>query len=397
VTADATFTRLAQILRRRDLGRPQVVIDVGALQRNVDRVAATLGARGLRLAVKSLPCPGLIDLVLQRAHTSHLMAFDVPTLCQCLERWPRADVLLGKPLPAAALQRVLESWTARPIPRPQQRVHWLVDTPQRVTQYAELAKTHGTTVGVCIELDVGMHRGGVAGDTQLDALLEVVAAAGPLLELRGFMGYDAHAARAPWPRTPSRAAAAVAGRYAALVARARARYPTLVPPAPILNGAGSPTYALLPRDAPLNEVALGSVLVKPSDFDLPQLADIEPAAWIATPVLKDLAGVRLPFLEWAAPLLGRGRRTLFLHGGRWLARPEWPRGMRESPLYGLSSNQQFMSVPSAAPVAVDDYVFFRPTQSEAVLGQFGFLTAVFADERVEHWPAFTPVEPGLDD
>jgi D-serine deaminase-like pyridoxal phosphate-dependent protein len=67
--------------------------------------------------------------------------------------------------------------------------------------------------------------------------------------------------------------------------------------------------------------------------------------------------------------------------------PDWPDGMRMSGFFGLSSNQQFMSVPASVDVKVDDYVYFRPTQSEAVLDQFGALTVIRAG-GVERWPAF---------
>ena len=107
-------------------------------------------------------------------------------------------------------------------------------------------------------------------------------------------------------------------------------------------------------------------------------------------MLKDCKGVRLPFLERFERLTGRGRRTLFLYGGRWMARPAWPPGLAASRLYGASSNQQMMTVPLGAAVAVDDYVFLRPTQSEVVLGQFGFVTALHANGRLEYWPTFPP-------
>jgi D-serine deaminase-like pyridoxal phosphate-dependent protein len=37
---------------------------------------------------------------------------------------------------------------------------------------------------------------------------------------------------------------------------------------------------------------------------------------------------------------------------------------------------------------VDDYVFYRPTQSEAVLLEFGDLALVRGGEIVDFWPTF---------
>jgi D-serine deaminase-like pyridoxal phosphate-dependent protein len=383
---DAYFAALSRVLRAAGRGQPEMVVDLERVERNLERVSALLGRRALRIAVKSLPCPRLVRHLLQRSGSGRLMAFDAGMLRQCLVEFPDTDILLGKPLPAAALQWFYA--TVEPAAmRSAVAVRWLVDTPGRVRQYEAVAKSLGLTLRVCVELDVGLHRGGVAEQTQLAAVMDAIAASDGRLGLTGFMGYDAHAAKAPWPRTSTTAAGQVRRRYEEFLRAARDGWPALLSRDIVLNGAGSPTLPLLDAGSPLDDVALGSVLVKPSDFDLPGLEAMEPAAWIATPVLKDLPGIRVPYLESFAGLIGRGRRTLFVYGGRWMARPVWPPGMRGSRLYGESSNQQFMSVPVDATVGVDDYVYFRPTQSEAMLDQFGAITVVTAG-RAERWPAF---------
>lgn len=385
-TGDRYFQDLTARLRARDLGLPQVVVDLERVDRNIDRVRALLGQRKLRVAVKSLPCPQLITRVMQRGETDRLMVFDAGMLRQCVVLFPEADVLLGKPLPLAAVEWLLAEQRAGRADG-MAGVRWLADTKPRVEQYADLARRQGARLRLAIELDVGMHRGGVASLDDLAPVMDTIAARAGELSFAGFMGYDAHAAKAPWPGRPATAMARASAAYAAFVRRARERWPALMAGDMVLNGSGSPTAPLLGPDSPIDEVALGSVLVKPSDFDLPGLEQMEPAAWIATPVLKDLPGIRLPYLEALGPLLGRGRRTLFIYGGRWMAKPVWPSGMHASRLYGLSSNQQFMSVPADAAVGVDDYVYFRPTQSEAMLDLFGALTVVQLG-AVERWPAF---------
>jgi D-serine deaminase-like pyridoxal phosphate-dependent protein len=95
--------------------------------------------------------------------------------------------------------------------------------------------------------------------------------------------------------------------------------------------------------------------------------------------------VRIPFIE---KLPSRGRDTLFIYGGKWMAKPCYPDGLRENPAYGVSSNQQMLTVPQASDIAVDDYVFMRPTQSEAVFLQFGDLCVVRGDTHTGNWPVF---------
>ena len=52
-----------------------------------------------------------------------------------------------------------------------------------------------------------------------------------------------------------------------------------------------------------------------------------------------------------------------------------PPGLAPNGVY-VSSNQQGVNAPASVSLAPDDFVFLRPTQSEAVLLQFGDLCLV---------------------
>ena len=81
-------------------------------------------------------------------------------------------------------------------------------------------------------------------------------------------------------------------------------------------------------------------------------------------------------------------KTVYTFGGNWMAKPVWPEGILVNEKYGRSSNQQMLTAPEDVPLRPDDFVFFRPTQSEAVFLQFGDI-AVFENEKiVERWPVF---------
>lgn len=68
-----------------------------------------------------------------------------------------------------------------------------------------------------------------------------------------------------------------------------------------------------------------------------------------------------------------------------MAVPAWPPGLRSNRLYGESSNQQLLTVPRDSDIAVEDHVFLRPAQSEAVLLQFGRLLALRGAEAEAEW------------
>lgn len=387
----ALFQRLDEIAKREGGGIPRLLIDLPRLDANVDLTVRLLGKRALRIVVKSLPSIELLRRVADRAGTRRFMCFHWPFLLQLARAFPDADVMLGKPMPVTALAAFFD----RPMPDgfdAAKQIAWLIDDQARLTQYLELARSRRINLRVAIELDVGLHRGGLDATTQLAPMLDCVREHRQSLTFTGFMGYDAHAARAPWPNKAMEAVRGCAAQYAAFVAYVRENYRDLTNEPLLLNGAGSPTLSLHDSDSPLNDISLGSALVKPTDFDVPSLADFVPAAWIATPVLKRASGMRIPFMERWSRLAGK-RDTLFIYGGHWMAEPAWPEDMRTNSLYGLSSNQQFMSVPQSSAIRVDDHAFFRPKQSEAVLLEFGNLLAVAADGSVARWPTLSREAP----
>jgi D-serine deaminase-like pyridoxal phosphate-dependent protein len=82
-------------------------------------------------------------------------------------------------------------------------------------------------------------------------------------------------------------------------------------------------------------------------------------------------------------------RAFFIHGGHWLAQPESPPGLEFNAIFGRSSNQEMLNGSHSVALRPDDYVFFRPTQSEAVLFQFGDLLVYEGGHIVESWPTFS--------
>jgi len=65
-----------------------------------------------------------------------------------------------------------------------------------------------------------------------------------------------------------------------------------------------------------------------------------------------------------------------------------PPGLQANALYGASSNQMLFTGSAQTGLQPDDWVFFRPTQSESVLLQFGDLLAVRGGRIVERWPVY---------
>lgn len=387
---NAYFKNLNEVLREQDDGRPRLLLDLDALDRNIERLMAVKNPQAAyRLVEKSLPCPELIAYILTKTGSNSLMSFHLPFLQQDMRRFPGADILLGKPLPANAVNKFYQDGVTTGF-QPAHQLNWLVDTDVRLSQYQQIARAHRVAMRVVIEIDVGMHRGGVRTTAELEQILKRIDTNRDYLRFAGFMGYDAHVGKIPALLESRDESFRKAVRvYQQHIGYTRQHFRQLLTAHMLFNGAGSPTFALHKDTSPCNDLSAGSCLVKPSDFDVATLQAFEPAAFIAAPVLKVLGHSDIPGIESATPLVARWnpnlQRAHFVYGGRWLAKPCSPAGIADNALYGFSSNQQLFNGSDKTSLAVDDHIFLRPTQSESVFLQFGDIWAVRAGQLHDRW------------
>jgi D-serine deaminase-like pyridoxal phosphate-dependent protein len=384
------FQEVSAALDKAELATPTLVIDRSKLLANVNTLVKHLEGRfHYRIVAKSLPSIPLLGAVMEASGSNRLMLFHQPFVNQVAARYPQADILLGKPMPVAAAHNFYRQFAGGGF-SPENQLRWLLDTPERVSQYHQLAQTLGQEMQVCIELDVGLHRGGVQSDDQLLAMLDQITAS-PKLNFCGFMGYEPHIVKVPIGSAERYRDKAMA-IYQHYIDVAKAHLRELWPQDVLLNAGGSPTYEMYNSGSyPVNELAAGSCLVKPTDFDLSTLADHEPASYIATPVLKSLDTLHIPGIDLGAvqSLWDPNRaRTFFTYGGYWKAQPESPPGLVNNSLFGRSTNQEMLNGSRNIHLQPDDWVFLRPTQSEFVFLQFGDIAVYDDGAIVERWPVF---------
>ena len=391
----AYFKTLNDALKKDGPYRPALLIDLDRLDKNIQALRKIVPAdRAYRIVAKSLPSSQLLSYIIERTGTQRLMVFHGAFLKQTASDFPGSDVLLGKPMPVKAAAAFYRDFAAAGSFDPQRQLQWLIDSDARLAQYQQLAASLGTRMRMNIEIDVGLHRGGLRTPEQLKPLLDRIIADPEHLEWSGFMGYDPHVVKLPrLIKSPQSAYAESQAIYRGFIDFVRRQYPGIDVARLCLNGAGSPSLLLHREGSVLNELAAGSCLVKPTDFDIPTLEDFEPAAFIATPVLKRLSGVELPGLESIKEVAPRWnpnwQQTYFIYGGKWSAKLESPPGLRGNGLYGTSSNQEIVNGSRLTQLDVDDHIFFRPTQSEAIFLEFGDILAVRGAEIVARWPVLT--------
>ncbi len=383
---DAYFKALQNALATAGLAQPTLVVDGARLDANIAALKAAVDKAHLplRVVVKSLPCPTLLDRVARGLGTHRFMVFNAAMLGAMLALHPDGDYLVGKPLPAPLVAELFGQHG----PAALAGVQWLVDTPERIAAYAAIARAQGARMTLSFEIDVGLHRGGFADPAALSAGLKAAQEAG-CFTIAGLMGYDAHVAKlgngdAAWADAQARYAAAIHALAGVVPGDPRGL---------TLNSAGSYTVMRHTRGTVANEVSVGSAFVKPADFDIAENASLQPAAFIATPVIKAGHQLELPAHEYLDGPLAlfdpNTAQAVYVFGGHWMADPVSPPGLQYSTLVGRSSNQELMTGSWRVHLKPDDTVFLRPHQSEAVLLQFGDLALYERGRIAGRWPVFT--------
>jgi len=387
VPHDQYFAALNDLLKRDGPGKPMMILDLDRMNHNIDVLARSVGPdKTYRVVAKSLPSVELLGHTMERAGTRALMVFHQPFLNIIADEFPDVDVLMGKPMPVQAARTFYRQLKNSRFD-PSRQLQWLIDSPARLAEYQALANALGLQMRINVEIDVGLHRGGIEEPAVLDAMLKTIEADSDHLTFAGLMGYEPHltglGAGLDHP-----AVKGVLSVYRAFIDRIRsAGYD---PSKLTLNGAGSHTLRIYEADDTMNDLAAGSGVVKPTDFDTFHLSENLPAAFIATPVLKTYDSLYMAGEPWIADVLQwwdpNTRRVHYIYGGYWKARYVSPGGVPE-PLYH-STNQEPFTTSETAALAVGDHAFLRPTQSERVLLQFGDLLVVKGGEIVDRWDVF---------
>jgi D-serine deaminase-like pyridoxal phosphate-dependent protein len=388
------FNQLNTVLKKHDRAIPFLLIDLDTLDKNIDTLKTTCRPDiKLRIAAKSLPSFELITYIMKRLETDKLMVFHQPFLTDLSSKLNgKADILLGKPMPIKTAAYYYNN-----LPKqengfnPYRQIQWLVDTEDRIIEYANLADKLGKKLLLNLEIDVGLHRGGFNNLSQLRKTLKLINSHANKLIFSGFMGYDPHIVKIPNLLRSQKKSLALSNEfYHQCINLVKDEFPLLWNETLTFNGAGSPTVNLHQSiNTPLNDITASSCLVKPTTFDIDSLKSFEPAAFIATPVLKKFKGTTLPGLEKWKTILNFispvNHQSFFIYGGFWKADYCHPKGLKQNSLFGASTNQTMLNGPDSMHLELDDFVFLRPHQSEFVFLQFGNILTFRNHEIQGEW------------
>ena len=252
------FQQLTQDLKQQGTGTPQLILDVKTYQYNLDYVQSKLPAQlKPRLVVKSLASMQLLKLASEKLSTQRFMVFHLPHIAEIIQTFEQADILLGKPMPIRAVEWFYQSNAQHEI-----HIQWLIDDLGRLQQYLQLAQQLDISLNVNIEIDVGLHRGGVQNSQQIVALLKLIQLHSMHLKLSGLMGYDAHVAKLPKIiKSPEKSYQQSQQTYQQYKAIIQQQFPNLWHEDLCFNGGGRPTFIQHCQESECNDLAFGSMLV----------------------------------------------------------------------------------------------------------------------------------------
>jgi D-serine deaminase-like pyridoxal phosphate-dependent protein len=232
------------------LDSPQLLVDLDLVDANLRQMVDACRERrvAVRVHFKSLKCAGLARYLAAAGARGFLCA--KLNEAEVLADAGISDIFIANqiigPLKLCRLAKLAR--------RAQMRV--CVDDPQNVSEMSSAAQTAGSTLGVLIEVDIGMHRCGVDPGEPALALVRQVHAS-PGLRFLGLQGYDGHLQMLP--DAAQRRAKCLAGLELLISTRRLIERAGL--PVEVVTGAGTGTWEYVASYEGVTEIQPGSFVL----------------------------------------------------------------------------------------------------------------------------------------
>ena len=371
------FKQLGSQLAAAGFGTPQIVIDLDRLDANADSIAGNVGKDRYRIVEKSLPSLDVLGYIMNRTGTNKFLVLHLPFLPALLAAFPSAQVLVGKNQPINAVTTffaTLPDATTRADAA--SRVTFLVDAPSRLSELVALAQSLSLTLQVGVEIDAGLHRGGVRTPDDLPPVMAGFVQNTNTIRFMGLLGYDGHIIGSPagpgLEENAVRAAyRAVEGVFQASVGIIQSQFGSLWRSDLVFNSGGSNTYPLH-HGGVVNDVAAGGGMLRPNSYSNMFISALQPALFIAAPVIAQFDAVEIPFVDDVGQSLEDGNQSFAMYGGGWAAVFVYPRNLSLAPLVSdpenmnLVPNQTLIVAPGDITISRGDWIFHQPRVADAI-------------------------------
>jgi len=344
-----------------EIATPALVVDLPAMERNIRRMAEFFAAGPCRLrphfkahktpeiARRQLAagsCTGLTCATVAEAEVAAAFCADILIANQVIGRDKASRV--------ARLARNVDIKVA-------------VDSVTGLERMAAAAQEAGSSVGVLIDVNVGMSRCGIAPGQEL-ADLARRAAAMPGLRLRGVMGYEGHAVGIEdRPEREGRARQAMERLLSAVQMLREAGQPC-----DIVSAGGTGTYDVTGRIPGITEIQAGSYVLMDTAYarlDLP----FEKAVYVLGTVLSRPAP-RLCVTD-------SGHKACTEDHGNPSVKD-----IEGASVLFLSDEHASIVVPPESPVVPGDRIGLWPSHIDPTINLHDALFAVDGEKVVDVWP-----------
>jgi 3-hydroxy-D-aspartate aldolase len=274
-------------LSKGDLSTPSLLLDLDLFEANLQKMAEHVKAAGMKLRphAKSHKCPEIA----RRQVSAGAIGICATTIyeAEALAAAGISGLLITSPMVGHNKERRLVSLT-----REHPDLMSVIDSPAHADELSGAAVAAGVTLNVLIDLDLGLHRTGIATVAEGLALADKVLTL-PRLNLRGVSAYSSMSAH-------------VIGYEERRIHSITSMQPALELiesfknrgfPADILSGGSTGTYNIDPELKGMTELQAGSYIFMDVDYRViggkngPVFDDFEPSLTVlATVVSKSHAG-----------------------------------------------------------------------------------------------------------
>jgi D-serine deaminase-like pyridoxal phosphate-dependent protein len=232
------------------LDSPQLILDLDIVDANLRRMFTACRERGVRVRVhfKSLKCTGLAKYIARAGADGFLCA--KLNEAEALTDAGLTDILLANEVVGPLKLRRLAELARRA------SLRVCVDDADNVAQMSRAAREAGATIGVLVEVDIGMARCGVEPGEPALALARQVHAS-PGLRFVGLQGYDGHLQLLPEPA--ERRARCLDGLEKLIGSRRLIERAGI--PVEVVTGAGTGTWEFVSSYEGMTEIQPGSFVL----------------------------------------------------------------------------------------------------------------------------------------
>jgi D-serine deaminase-like pyridoxal phosphate-dependent protein len=344
-----------------EIPTPALLVDVAALQRNIDRMAAFFAAGPCRLRphFKAHKTPAIARRQLAAGSCVGLTAATVSEAETVAEFC--ADILIANEIVGADKCTRVAALAART------RITVAVDSPEGLDAIASAARRANVEVGVLVDVNVGQTRCGVTpGQPVLALARQVAATAG--VELRGVMGYEGHLVSLP---DRGEREARTRSAMVDLVATADLlRHSGL--PCAIVSGGGTGTYDISGQVEGITEIQAGSYALMDTDYarlDMP----FEHAFWLLGTVISRPEPNRC--------VADCGHKSTTKDHGLPVVR-----NMVAASVTALNDEHATIALPADAALAIGDRLMLCPSHTDPTINLHDVFYAIEGDRVVDVWP-----------